>query len=119
MEENFPVINGAEAFYCKGGKVGILLSHGFMGTPQSVLYLGEALAQYGYSVSAPRLKGHGTDYRDLEKCHHEDWFESLERGYQQLKQQCTSVFVVGQSMGGTLALWLAHRYSHIKGIILM
>lgn len=119
MDEMFPIIKGAEKFYFKGSKIGILFSHGFVGTPQSVRYLGERLAQYGYSVLAQRLKGHGTNHYDLEKCTHEEWFESLERGYQELKQNCTSIFVLGQSMGGTLALWLAHKYRDIKGIILI
>jgi carboxylesterase len=119
MEEKFPVIKGAEKFYFKGNKIGILISHGFVGTPQSLRYLGERLKQYGYSVMATRLIGHGTHYYDLEKCTHEEWFESLERGYQELKQTCTSIFVLGQSMGGTLALWLAHRYRDIRGIIII
>lgn len=119
MEEKFPILKGAEPFHFKGSKTGILISHGFVGTPQSVRYLGENLAQYGYSVLAPRLMGHGTHYYDLEKCTHEQWFESLEKSYQELKQHCTSIFVLGQSMGGTLAIWLAHRYQDIKGVILI
>ena len=119
MEERFPVIKGAEPFYFKGSEIGILISHGFIGTPQSVRSLGEGLAQYGYSVIGPRLKGHGTHYNDLERCSHEEWFDSLERGYEVLRQQCTSIFVMGQSMGGTLALKLAHKYRDIRGIILI
>ena len=119
MEEQFPIIKGAEKFYFKGNKIGILISHGFIGTPQSVHYLGERLAHYGYSVLAQRLKGHGTNHYDLETCTHEEWFDSLEKGYQELNQHCTSIFVLGQSMGGTLALWLAHKYRDIKGIILI
>ncbi|PFO01445.1 lipase [Bacillus sp. AFS076308] len=119
MKEKFPILKGAEPFYFQGNKIGILISHGFVGTPQSVRYLGERLSQYGYSILAPRLKGHGTNYSDLESCIHEDWFESLERGYYELKKECTSIFVLGQSMGGTLALWLAHKYQDIKGIVLV
>ncbi|RKQ35521.1 alpha/beta hydrolase [Oceanobacillus halophilus] len=114
-----PVIFGAEKFRIKGNEIGILISHGFMGTPQSVRYLGERLAQNGYSISAPRLLGHGTHYKDLEKCTHQDWFESLEERYKELKQQCREVFVIGQSMGGTLSLWLANKYPEIKGVILI
>ncbi|MDQ6598703.1 alpha/beta fold hydrolase [Bacillus salipaludis] len=119
MKEKFPIIKGAENFKFKGNKIGILISHGFVGTPQSVRYLGERLDEFGYSVLGPRLKGHGTHYADLEKCTHEEWFESLEKGYQELKQECRDVFVLGQSMGGTLSLWLAHKYKEIKGIILV
>jgi carboxylesterase len=119
MKERFKVIKGADPFYFKGSEIGVLISHGFMGTPQSVRFLGENLARYGYTVLGIRLKGHGTHYRDLEKCTHEDWFESLENGYQELKQHCTSIFVIGQSMGGTLTLKLAHKYRDIKGISLI
>ena len=119
MNERFQVLEGAEPFYFKGGDIGVLISHGFMGTPQSMRFLGEEFARYGYTVLGPRLKGHGTHYRDLENCTHEDWFESLENGYHELKKHCTSIFVIGQSMGGTLTLKLAHKYSDINGIILI
>lgn len=119
MKESYPVVEGAEKFQFRGNDIGILISHGFVGTPQSVRYLGERLAHYGYSILAPRLQGHGTHYYDLEKCSQEDWFASLETGYKELKQQCTQIFVLGQSMGGTLALRLAHKYQDINGIMLI
>lgn len=119
MKEQFPVIKGAEDFFIKGNDVGILISHGFMGTPQSVKYIGEKLAHYGYTIQAPRLKGHGTNYEDLETCHYTDWFQSLDNAYQNIRKQTRKVYVIGQSMGGTLALWLARKYATIDGIILV
>ncbi|MGJ9457323.1 alpha/beta hydrolase [Oceanobacillus sp. CF4.6] len=119
MLNKYPVISGAEQFYRKRGQTGILISHGFMGTPQSVQYIGEKLANNGYSVLAPRLEGHGTHYYDLERCDYNEWFESLERGYHELKQHCTTILVMGQSMGGTLALWLAQKYKDVEGVILV
>lgn len=113
----YSVIHGAEAFYIKGGEIGVLICHGFMGTPQSVRYLGERFAQLGYTVLAVRLEGHGTDYRDLEKRSHEEWFQSLEQGYKELKKHCSKVFVVGQSMGGALSLKLAYKYPEIDGVL--
>lgn len=117
MAEKYPVLDGAEEFFFKGSDIGILISHGFIGTPQSVRYIGEEFAKQGFTVLGPRLHGHGTHYYDLEECSNNDWFQSLEKGYQQLKQHCTSIFVIGQSMGGTLTLWLARRYQEIKGIV--
>ncbi|WP_337018239.1 alpha/beta hydrolase [Oceanobacillus massiliensis] len=119
MNENFPVISQAEHFYFKGGKTGILISHGFMGTPQSMRYIGEKLAGYGYSVFAPRLEGHGTHYLDLEQRTSDDWLESLEAGYLVLRKHCTTIFVLGQSMGGTLALWLARKHRNLAGVVLV
>lgn len=117
MKEQFAVIPEAESFYFEGNDIGILLSHGFIGTPQSVRFLGEQLAKRGFTVLAPRLKGHGTHYLDMEQCTHEDWYKSLKQGYRQLKKRGKRVFVMGQSMGGTLALKLAAEYKDIEGII--
>ncbi|WP_342744418.1 alpha/beta hydrolase [Oceanobacillus rekensis] len=66
---------------------------------------------------APRLAGHGTHYLDLEKQTANDFLLSLERGYEQLSKQCSKIFVLGQSMGGELALWLAKKHQEIAGII--
>ena len=117
MNEQFSVIPGAESFYFEGNEIGILLSHGFVGTPQSVRYLGEKLAEQGFTVLAPRLKGHGTHYLDMEKCTKEDWYESVREAYLQLKARGKRVFVMGQSMGGALALQLASEHKDIEGII--
>ena len=119
MNEQYPVIIGAESFFFKGNSIGILISHGFVGTPQSVRVIGEELARLGYSVLAPRLKGHGTHYNDLENCTRQDWFHSLESGYHQLRSHCSTIFVLGQSMGGTLALQLAKKYEEIAGLIII
>lgn len=119
MREFYPVMDGAESFYLEGNEVGLLLTHGFLGTPQSVRFLGEAFAKLGYSVFAPRLKGHGTHYKDMEKTTHKDWFAEMEKGYLFLKERCSAVYVVGQSMGGALALWLANKYPEIKGLVLI
>ena len=113
------IIKGAEPIFIKGNEIGLLISHGFMGTPQSVRFIGEQLANLGYTILAPRLSGHGTDYYDLEKCHYDDWFASLENGYQKLKKYCTDIFIIGQSMGGTLSLWLAKKNPEIAGIMLI
>lgn len=119
MLERNPVMPGAESFFFKGNQIGILISHGFVGTPQSVRYLGEYLASEGFTVYGVRLKGHGTHYEDMEKCSHQDWIKSLEDGYSILQGHCREIFIIGQSMGGTLTLNLAHKHRSIKGIMLI
>ncbi|NHM30732.1 alpha/beta hydrolase [Neobacillus terrae] len=120
MAENFPIIiPGAEPFFFKGNSTGILISHGYAGTPQSVRFLGEYISSKGYTVYGIRLDGHGTDYIDMEHCNYQDWIKNLEEGYQLLKQFCTEIFIIGQSMGGTLTLNLASEFPDIKGIILI
>jgi carboxylesterase len=46
---------------------GSLVLHGFTGSTQSISYLGEELhRRVGFTVSAPRLAGHGTSPDDME-----------------------------------------------------
>ncbi|PAD38662.1 alpha/beta fold hydrolase [Terribacillus sp. 7520-G] len=117
MSNQFPVLKGAEAFYYEGNEIGILLSHGFTGSTQSMRPLGEAYAKAGYTVCGPRLYGHGTHYEDMEQTSHEDWIASVEEGYHWLKERCDTIFVTGLSMGGTLSLYMAENHPDIRAII--
>ena len=119
MSERYPILEGAEPFYFEGNRVGILISHGFTGSTQSMRPLGEAYAAAGYTVCGPRLKGHGTHYEDMEQTTYHDWVASIEEGYQWLEQRCDTIFVTGLSMGGTLTLYMAETHSEVRGIILI
>jgi len=119
MSEQYPILAGAEPFYFEGNRVGILVSHGFTGSTQSMRPLGEAYAAAGYTVCGPRLKGHGTHYEEMEQTTYQDWIDSVEEGYQWLKERCDTIFVTGLSMGGTLTLHLAETYPEIRGIVLI
>lgn len=110
------VIPGAESFFYPGNSIGILICHGFNGTPQSVRYIGESLAAKGFTVYAPRLQGHGTDEFEMETTHYQEWIQNIEAAYRKLKQTCTHIFAMGQSMGGTLVLDLATKLP-CEGII--
>ncbi|MGP4074968.1 alpha/beta hydrolase [Halobacillus sp. K22] len=117
MAEQPIILKGAEEIRFEGNEVGILISHGFTGTTQSMRPLAEAYAREGYTVFGPRLKGHGTTPEDMETTTYEDWIESVEDGYHWLKERCDMIFVVGLSMGGTLALHIAEKFPDIKGVI--
>jgi carboxylesterase len=104
------VMSGAEPFFFRGNDTGVLLSHGFTGTTQSMRYLGEALHGFGYTVSGPRLKGHGISPAAMAKSTAADWIASLEDAITDLRQSCSRLFVGGLSMGGTLTLYLAGKY---------
>lgn len=119
MAEDYPVLQGAEPFYFEGSSVGILVSHGFTGSTQSMRPLGEAYAAAGYTVCGPRLKGHGTHYEDMEQTTYHDWIASVEEGFQWLKARCDKIFITGLSMGGTLTLYMAEKYPEVRGIVLV
>jgi carboxylesterase len=114
-----PVMPGAEPFFADGNQVGCLVSHGFTGTPQSMRPLAEHLAREGgYTVSLPRLPGHGTDPSEMADSTALQWLQCLRGELQRLQERCESIFVVGLSMGGTLALHLAATHSDVvRGVI--
>lgn len=89
------------------GRRGVLLLHGFAGTPPELRGLGEHLAANGYLCRAPMLAGHGTTPDDLGASTYRDWMASAQRELDVLAAGCDEVMVAGQSMGGTLALHLA------------
>jgi carboxylesterase len=94
----------------EGSDIGVLLCHGFTGTPQSLRPWAEYLAAQGLTVSLPLLPGHGTRWQDLALTGWQDWYATVERELHQLTERCTQVFVCGLSMGGALALRLAARH---------
>src|SRR5690625_115051 len=113
----YSILQCASPFYYPGNKTGILLIHGFTGTTQSMRFLGEQFRDAGYTVSAPRLAGHGTTPQDMEARTYLEWILDVEAALDNLKETCSNIFVVGLSMGGTLTLYLAEKYPDILGII--
>jgi carboxylesterase len=99
-----------------GTDAGVLVSHGFTGSPASVIHLARRLAEAGFNVECPRLTGHGTAWRDLAPATREDWLGDLRVALERLKARSRIVFVTGLSMGGTLALRLAQTDPAIAGV---
>jgi len=112
------VLPNAEPFFKQGNRTGCLLIHGFTGSPSAMRLLGDRLSAQGYSVLAIRLPGHGTIIEDLHRVHLRDWLIAVEDGLNLLNGTADQVFVLGQSMGGVLALWAASRYP-ISGLVAM
>jgi len=102
------------------GDVGVLLVHGFTGTPQSLRGWADHLVEAGYSVELPLLPGHGTSWQDANRTTFDDWLAAATSSLADLRQSCRSVVVGGLSMGGTLTLRLAELHSDaIAGIVLV
>jgi carboxylesterase len=101
-----------------GQRVGVLLSHGFTGSPASMVPWGRYLAEQGYAVAVPRLPGHGTTWQEMNRTRWQDWYAEVERSFEKLRANCDHVVVGGLSMGATLALLLAaERQSEVAGIV--
>ncbi len=93
-----------------GGRRGILLIHGFTGSPSEMRLLGDFLHAQGYTVLAPRLCGHGTSAADMATTGWPHWYGAAQDGYHLLRGLCDEIAVVGLSMGGLLALKIAAEY---------
>lgn len=115
-----PVLPHAEPYRAEGGPIGVLLVHGFTGSPRSMRPWGEHLAADGLTVVAPRLPGHGTTWQELNRTVWTDWYAEGSRALDHLVEHCDQVFVAGQSMGGCLALRLAEeRPDDVAGLMLV
>ncbi len=115
-----PVMPGAESYSHEGGPTGVLLCHGFTGSPQSLRPWAEYLAEAGLSVSLPRLPGHGTVWQEMARTRWEDWYAEVDRAFDQLRAHADEIFVMGLSMGGCLALRLAElRGPAVGGLVLV
>jgi carboxylesterase len=79
-------------------------------------YLGDALARAGFSVHGLRLPGHGTSVEDLDRTKWSDWAGAVEQAFDTMRLTCTQVAVVGQSLGGLLALHLASRRTDVAAV---
>lgn len=120
MDSKPAVMPGAEPFAFDGGSTGVLLVHGFTGTPQGLREWGEYLAAQGYAVICPRLPGHGTQPKDLHGVTYREFVDEAQRGLDGLLSRCSSVFIAGLSMGGTIVLDLVERRGdELAGMILV
>ncbi|SDN70418.1 alpha/beta hydrolase [Actinacidiphila guanduensis] len=115
-----PLMPGAEPYRHEGGETGVLLCHGFTGTPQSLRPWAEYLAGRGLTVSLPLLPGHGTRWQDMQATGWPDWYAEVDREFRRLSATCSRVFVCGLSMGATLSLRLAQKHgTAVAGLVLV
>ena len=107
-------------FASDGGPVGVVVSHGFTGTPASMRPWAEHLAAAGYTVRLPLLPGHGATWRETNQTRWPQWYATVEAAFQELRERCETVFAVGLSMGGTLVTRLAEQHpDDVAGLVLV
>lgn len=86
---------------------GLLLCHGFTGSPQSLRPWAEHHAAHDWAVELPLLPGHGTTWQELADTTWRDWYGHVRRAARELSQAHGPIAVGGLSMGGALSLALA------------
>lgn len=70
-----------------------------------------------WKVAVPTLPGHG-DTLSLKGIKYKEWLEHAEEELVKLLRECERVYVIGFSMGGLIAVYLANKYSVDKLVLL-
>jgi carboxylesterase len=98
-------------------EVGVLAIHGFTGNPSSMRGIAEAMVALGHHVEMPRLPGHGTTVEDMCTTGWSDWTGEVRAAHGRLAERVGQIVVVGQSMGGSLALWSGFELDKVVGLV--
>ncbi|MCL9684273.1 alpha/beta fold hydrolase [Legionella maioricensis] len=111
---------GNKGIFKKAGKTGILLIHGFSGTPGEMLDFGNYLWKANITVAIPQLSGHCASEKDFKCSNRHDWYLSVLNAYNLLLEHCDQIYVSGLSVGGLLGLRLAaEQQKKLAGVILL
>jgi carboxylesterase len=118
------VTPGCEPFAAEGSgenaRIGVVLVHGFTGSPDSTVPWAKYLNERGYTVNAIRLPGHGTTWQDANTKTFADLQGAVDAAVEDMGARCDQVFLMGQSFGCALALRVAgERPSAIAGLVLV
>jgi carboxylesterase len=105
-----------------GEPYGVLLVHGFSGSPFELHMLARVLHQRGYHCEVPLLPGHHRSLAELRDSRWPQWLgaadEALGALWRRVRAQSERpprIAIVGLSMGGLLTLELARRYPRGSG----
>ncbi len=116
---DFPLIlPDGQPFLLPGGPTCCILFHGFTAMPGEMRWLGDDLHARGHTVLGVRLAGHGTHPEDLTRTRWTDWLVDVEDALALAGSISQRVVLIGQSMGGVVALLGAGRYpSQVAGVV--
>ena len=118
MTATAPVLPGCEPLsHASDTGVGVLVVHGFTGSPFSVRGVADAVIAAGYDVEVPRLPGHGTTVDDMLTTRWSDWAGEVASARDRLARRVDHVVLVGQSMGATLILASALDDASVDGVV--
>lgn len=99
-------------------KTGVLGIHGFTGGPYEIQPFVDYLNVHtDWDIVVPTLPGHGEtlELRDITA---ESWMMAAEQALRQLQKEVDRIIIVGFSMGGIIAMYLANRYPVHKLVLL-
>ena len=122
FQPDYPVQPERQAytFEAPGSETGVLMIHGFMGSPLSSRGMSHYLCERGISVHCPLLPGHGHWPDKFHKVPRQAWLEEAREGLNRVRQMAPEIFILGHSMGNALGAELAARNpDDIRGMVLL
>lgn len=102
----------------RSGSEHALLFHGFTGDPTDVEPITKMLSSHDWNCSAPVLPGHENGFQNIGVVSWREWLAKAEEEAEALSRRCQSFSVVGFSMGGLLAAYIANRYP-VERVVLL
>lgn len=90
--------------------IGCLIIHGFAGAPQEVSYIEAHIKKKNWLVYSPELPGHDGTKEGLKSVTYKHWLYKAKIALEELMERCDKVYLIGFSMGGMIASFLAARY---------
>lgn len=118
VSAEIPIIK--RPYNLSGGNIGVLILHGFMGSPGSSRPLGTYLQeQAGLTVHCPLLEGHGHLPGRLHRVSHRKWIKQAEAALARLREECDQIFIIAHSMGCILGAHLVRQNRDIKGFVMI
>src|SRR5699024_6777670 len=98
--------------------VGFLIIYDYTGGPYDVAIHGDYLAaKTNWEIVIAALDGHG-EVLDMEESSYETCWDESEQDLIDIKANCDKLYVVGFSMGGMIAAYLAANYDVDKLVLL-
>jgi carboxylesterase len=98
-------------FTIGSGATGVLLLHGYLGTPAEVRGIAESLSRNGTTNHGILLPGFGKDIANLGSVTQINWLSTAETAWQSISSRHPRRVIVGYSMGGAVAIQLAVKHS--------
>lgn len=100
--------------------IGCLVIHGYTGGPHEIAPLVDFLRENtGWRVEVPTLPGHGRNLRlTPENVSHKRWIGAVEQTLQSMFKKYDSIYIIGFSMGGMIAAYLAAKHD-VKKLVLL
>jgi esterase/lipase len=98
--------------------VGCFLIHGFTGGPYELAPLAAYLKEHtDWHIEMPTLPGHGEEL-ELNDVTYEEWIKVAENSFLRMIEDDDEIYLIGFSMGGMIASYLAAKYN-VKKLVLL